>query len=141
MTPFFCRHFAQIEKIRIWAVKKSRKIDKKMFFSGLATNSLKLPKSPKNLFSDRYSSIQSHFLAKNPTPKYGILTIFARKETKKGQNPKIGQLLGAGYGVTRIQNLQKKKKLHFFRKWLKLPYFNSSIFLFKQSWDAFENIL
>merc|ERR1711994_228770 len=44
--------------------KKNRKIEKKIFFSGLARNRLKLSKSPKNRFLDQYWSIYNHFLAK-----------------------------------------------------------------------------
>ena len=65
MTPFFGRHFAKIEKIRIWAVKDSRKIDKKVFFSGLSRNSIMLPKSTKIDFPTDIARFRAIFWPKH----------------------------------------------------------------------------
>ena len=49
------------DKIGFGLKKKNRKIEKKIFFSGLARNRLKLSKSPKTRFLDQYWSIYNHF--------------------------------------------------------------------------------
>ena len=87
--------------------KKNWKIEKKIFFSGLATNRLKLSKSPKNRFLDQYWSIYSHFSAKFWD---GQNHQFAPKIVKIAKNTKFPRLSNL-QRVARAWYESKKSKI------------------------------
>ena len=86
----------KMQKKRIWAEKKNRKIEEKNFFSGLGRNRLKLSKSPKNRFFDQYCSIYSDFSTKKKNPKKCEFPQKLPKVAKNAKFPSFFQLAEGG---------------------------------------------
>merc|ERR1712083_597213 len=104
---------SKIRKTRIWAEKKkNRKIEKKIFFSGLARNRLKLSKSPKNRFLDQYWSIFSHF---RPNFEMAKITNLHQKLSKKRMSKIRKKRIWA-----EKKKSKNRKNFFFFQDWLEI---------------------